>query len=179
MATRNGDDEEEAGGADRFLVLLRHGIAEEKTEAKPDEERGLTPEGHARMKMIAKGLERALPKAQAIYSSPLLRAVQTALWVSKGYRSRIKVKTTDALIPGASPSEFAEFIRTIKERRTIIVGHEPNLSEDVVELVGLPSGDGIELKKGGCYGVRVRADGSAVLEWLLSPRILRKLGEGE
>lgn len=176
MATRNADDEEE-GQRDRFLVLLRHGIAEEKTEAKPDEERSLTSEGHARMKMIAKGIERAFPKAQAIYSSPLLRAVQTALWVSKGYRSRIKVNTTDALIPGASTAEFAEFVQNIKDRRTIFVGHEPNLTENLTELVGLPSVAGFELKKGGCYGVRLRGDGTAVLEWLLSPRILRKLGE--
>jgi phosphohistidine phosphatase len=177
-ATRNADDEEE-GQRDRFLVMLRHGIAEEKTDAKRDEERSLTSEGHGRMKMIAKGIERAFPKAQAIYSSPLLRSVQTALWVSKGYRSRIKVNTTDALIPGASTAEFAEFINGIKERRAIVVGHEPNLSNNLTELIGLPSSDAVELKKGGCYGVRLRTDGTALLEWLLSPRILRKLGEGE
>ena len=178
MATRNQNDEEE-DAHDRFLVLLRHGLAEEKTDAKPDEERSLTPEGHARMKLIAKGIERAFPKAQAIYSSPLLRAVQTALWVSKGYRSRIKVNTVDALIPGAPTSEFADFIQGIEPRRTIIVGHEPNLSDNLSSLIGLPTGDGFELKKGGCYGVRLRSDGTAVLEWLLSPRILRKLGEAE
>lgn len=178
MATRNADDEEE-GPRDRFFVLLRHGLAEEKTEGKPDEERSLTSDGHARMKLIAKGLERAFPKAQAIYSSPLLRAVQTALWVSKGYRQRIKVNTAGALVPGASTKDFTEFIKSIQERRTIIVGHEPNLSQNLSELVGVSSGEGVELKKGGCYGVRLRIDGTALLEWLLSPRILRKLGEGE
>ncbi len=178
MATRNADDEEE-GPRDRFLVLLRHGIAEERSDAKPDEERSLTSDGHARMKTVARGMERAFPKAQAIYSSPLLRAVQTALWVSKGYRSRIKVNTTDALIPGATAAEFADFLKGIKERRLVLVGHEPNLSENLTELVGLPSSDVFELKKGGCYGVRLRSDGTAVLEWLLSPRILRKLGESE
>jgi phosphohistidine phosphatase len=178
MVTKNGDDEEE-GQRDHFLVLLRHGIAEDKAEGKSDHERSLTSEGHGRMKLIAKGLERAFPKAQVIYSSPFLRAVQTALWVSKGYRSRIKVNTTDALMPGASTAQFAEFIKSIKERRAIIVGHEPNLSENTTSLVGLPNGDGIELKKGGCYGVRLRQDGTALLEWLLSPRILRKLAEGE
>ena len=178
MATRNIDDEEE-GQRDRFLVLLRHGIAEEKSEGKPDAERSLTADGHARMKQIAKGLERAFPKAQAIYSSPLLRAVQTALWVSKGYRSRIKVNTTEALIPAASPSDFRKFVESIKDRRTIFIGHEPNLSEIMRALVGLAGGNGLELKKGGCYGVRLRTDGTAVLEWLLSPRILRKLSEGE
>ncbi|HEY3056731.1 MAG TPA: phosphoglycerate mutase family protein [Thermoanaerobaculia bacterium] len=177
MATRNVDDEEE-GQRDRFVVLLRHGIAEEKSEGKSDEERSLTSEGHARMKQIAKGLERAFPKAQAIYSSPLLRATQTALWVSKGYRSRVKVNTVDVLKPASSTKEIADFVAKIQERRVIIVGHEPNLSATLTRLVGL-SGEVFELKKGGCYGVRLRSDGTAVLDWLLSPRILRKLGEGE
>ncbi len=178
MATRNADDEEE-GKSDRFLVLLRHGIAEEKSDGKPDAERSLTVEGHGRIKQIAKGLERAFPKAQAIYSSPLLRAVQTALWVSKAYRSRVKVNTTDALIPGAPLSAFTEFVKSLRDRRAILVGHEPNLTENLTALVGLPGGHSLELKKGGCYGVRLRADGSAVLEWLLSPRILRKMSEDD
>lgn len=172
-------EDEEEGRRERFVVLLRHGIAEERTEAKADEDRSLTPEGHARMKQIARGLERAFPKAQVIYASPLLRAVQTALWVSKGYRSRVKVNTSDALIPGADPKEFIEFLASIKERRIIIVGHEPNLSDNLMELVGVTATRQFELKKGGCYGVRIYADGRALLEWLLSPRILRKLAETE
>lgn len=176
MSTQVADEEDE-GQRDRFVVLLRHGIAEDRVGDKTDEERSLTPEGHARMKQIAKGLERAFPKAQVIYSSPLLRAVQTALWLSKGYRSRVKVNTTDALIPGASTGQFADFIAGIQERRVIVVGHEPNLSENLLQLAGLSAGDHLELKKGGCYGMRLRQDGGAVLEWLLSPRILRKLSE--
>ena len=173
------DDDEEEGRRDRFIVLLRHGIAEERTGEKTDEERSLTPEGHARMKQVARGLERAFPKAQVIYSSPLLRTVQTALWVSKGYRSRVKVNTSDALIPGASPKEFVEFLNGITERRVIVVGHEPNLSDNLTDLLGVDGANRLELKKGGCYGVRLRPDGTVVFEWLLSPRILRKLAESD
>jgi phosphohistidine phosphatase len=179
MAAEDEDlrsDEEEDDKRDRFIVLLRHGIAEERVEGKTDEERSLTSEGHARMKQISRGLERAFPKAQVIYSSPLLRAVQTALWVSKGYRSRVKVNTTDALVPGATAEQFIEFINTIKERRVIVVGHEPNLSDNFGHMLSV-RGQRLELKKGGCYGVRVRPDGSVVFEWLLSPRLLRKLSE--
>jgi phosphohistidine phosphatase len=177
-ADRERDDEDEEGGRrDRFIVLLRHGIAEDKTPEKSDEERSLTQEGHARMKQIARGLERAFPKAQAIYSSPLHRAVQTALWVSKGYRSRIKVSTTDALAPAATPKEFVEFVKGLTDRRVIVVGHEPNLSDNLSELLGFKGP--FELKKGGGYGVRLRPDDTAQFEWLLSPRILRKLGEAD
>jgi phosphohistidine phosphatase len=176
MSTR--PDDEQIDEKDVLIVLLRHGIAEERTEGKADEDRSLTAEGHARMKQIAKGLAVAFPRAQAIYSSPLLRAVQTALWVSKGYRSRIKVNTTDAVVPGASPEEFTAFVKGLAQRRVIVVGHEPNLSANAMELVGITGGD-MELKKGGGYCIRVHTDGKGELEWLLSPRLLRKLGESE
>jgi len=168
--------EEKPSPAERFIVLLRHGIAEEASADKKDEDRGLTSEGHARMKEIARGLERVLPKAQAIYTSPLLRAVQTALWVSKGYKSRVNINTTDALAPGASAKELSAFMNSIAERRVVIVGHEPSLTRSLAVLTG--AGDTkLELKKGGCYGVRILGDGSATLEWLLPPRVLRKVGE--
>jgi len=162
---------------DRFIILLRHGLAEERVAGKKDEDRGLTADGHGRMKRIARGLEIALPKVNAIYTSPLLRAVQSALWVSKAYRSRAAVNTTDALAPGASRKDFLALVASIQERRAILVGHEPSLTENLRALTGLGRSPFAELKKGGCYGVRLTADGKNVLEWILPPRILRKLGE--
>jgi len=159
---------------ERFIVLLRHGIAEEATAEKKDEDRGLTSEGHARMKEIARGLANVFPKAQVIYTSPLLRAVQTALWVSKGYKSKVSINTTDALAPGVAAKQFLELLRKIEERRVIFVGHEPTLTKDMAALAGVDAKQ-LELKKGGCYGVRIAPDGTATLEWLLTPRVLRKL----
>ena len=159
-------------------MLLRHGIAEDRTPEKNDADRALTAEGHARMKQIARGLEAAFPRAQAIYSSPLLRAMQTALWVSKGYRSRVNINSVDALTPDATTDDFIKLIASIKESRSIIVGHEPNLTDNLRALLALGDSQSIELKKGGCYGVLLHNDGSAALEWLLPPRILRKMGGG-
>lgn len=161
---------------EQFIVLLRHGIAEEATPDKPDEARSLTPEGHARMKQIARGLERVLPRAQAIYASPLVRAAQSALWISKGYRLRAEVRTTEALAPEAGPDEFRTFVKGIAERRVILVGHEPNLTHSLHLLTGIDASK-LELKKGGAYGVLVHEDGRGELEWVLTPRILRRLGE--
>jgi phosphohistidine phosphatase len=162
---------------DRFIILLRHGLAEERETGKTDEDRGLTADGHGRMKQITRGLAIALPKVGAIYTSPLLRAVQSALWVSKAYRSRAAVNTTDALAPGASRKDFLALVASIQERRAILVGHEPTLTENLRALSGLGLSRLGELKKGGCYGVRLGANGKNVLEWMFPPRILRKLGE--
>lgn len=176
MGRPNDDIEGEFRTVHREVILVRHGIAEEPTASKPDEERSLTAEGHARMKKIARGLEEAFPKAQVIYSSPLLRAVQTALWISKGYRSRIKVKTTEALVPHARPEELVEFLKTITERRIVLVGHEPNLSTNLIHFTGAREMQ-VDFKKGAAAALQVVDDGEGILQWFLSPRILRKLGE--
>ena len=159
---------------ERFLVLLRHGEAEEAREGVDDAERALTSEGHARMKEIARGLEHLFPKAQAIYASPLKRAVQTAMWVAKAYRSRVKVEIGDALKPGVPFADFRAFVDAVPHKRIILVGHEPTLTDDALALLGVHV-SALELKKGGCYGIRLRPNATPVLEWLLSPRVLRRL----
>lgn len=170
------EDEEQEARGDRFVVLLRHGIAEAKGGPKPDEERTLTKAGHARMKQIARGLAEVFPKAEAIYSSPALRCVQTALWVSKGYRGKLSPQTTEVLSRNGTPGDLHALLGSLAERRMILVGHEPNLSAGLAELTGLNNSGSLELKKGGAYGVRLRADGSSALEWILTPRLLRRLG---
>lgn len=157
----------------RFLVLLRHGIAEERNMTKADGERELTEEGHRRMKEIARGLRKLLPKAEAIYSSPLVRCRQTADWVARAFDESIDVQTTEALAPDAEVAAFRELVAGISARRAILVGHEPTLTRFMLDLTAMKA-DGLELKKGGCYGVRVDA-AAAHLEWLLSPRVTRRL----
>ena len=83
-----------------------------------------------------------------------------------------------ALTPQSPPREFAELLRTISERRIIVVGHEPNLTANMLALCGLTNaGSRLALQRGGCYAVRIHGEEEGVLEWLLSPRILRKLAE--
>ena len=171
------DVEEEADHGDRSIVLLRHGIAEDAGPGQADEARALTPEGHARMKQIGKGLERAFPRAHTIYASPLLRAQQTAMWVAKAYRMRAKVETTEVLVPGATPRDLAEFLRSHTQRRLILVGHEPNLSTNLLALIRASESSALEFKKGGAACVRLNAAGMGVLQWMMTPRLLTKLAE--
>jgi phosphohistidine phosphatase len=154
---------------ERFLVLLRHGIAEERGADKPDAERELTDEGHRRMKEIARGLRKLLPKVEAIYSSPLVRCQQTAAWVARAYDETLAFETTEALAPDGELASFR-----IQVRRAILVGHEPTLTRFMLGLTRMKS-DALELKKGGCYGIRVDAQGAAHLEWMLPPRVTRRL----
>jgi phosphohistidine phosphatase len=145
----------------KFLVLLRHGIAEEKTAEKPDADRELTDEGRRRMKRTARALAELFTAAEAIYSSPLVRCVQTAEIVAKAYG--LEVKTSDALKPDGDVADARKLLPSADF--AIFVGHEPNLSAIMLDLTKM-RGE-IALKKGGCYGIKF--DGRAArLEWMLT-----------
>jgi phosphohistidine phosphatase SixA len=159
---------------EKFIVLLRHGIAEPHGARADDDARILTETGNRRMKQIGRGLAKLFPKAEAIYSSLLIRCVETAEWVEKGYGSSINVKTFDALKPDGTVDGVRALIDGSEARRIICVGHEPNLSTTMLAVTKMSSDGAIELKKGGCYGIRMFADGTAQLEWMLPPRVLRR-----
>ena len=99
---------------EKFIVLLRHGIAEPHGARADDDARILTVTGNRRMKQIGRGLARLFPKAEVIYSSPLIRCVETAEWVEKGYRSSIVVKTYDALKPDSGVDDVRNLINDSK-----------------------------------------------------------------
>ena len=156
--------------SEKFIVLLRHGIAEPHGSRADDDARELTDTGRRRMKEIAEGLRAIFPKAETIHSSPLIRCTQTAEYVAKAYGWKLEVRLTEALRPGG---EAGAFIEQLSERRAICVGHEPGLSELMLAITRMHADRAIELKKGGCYGIRIAEDGAAQLEWMLPPRALR------
>jgi phosphohistidine phosphatase len=159
------------------IILLRHGIAEDRSADGSDETRKLTAEGRARMREAARGLAELFPRIDAIYTSPLLRAEETAQIVSKALGRKASVTTTDALVPGADAKAFRKLLGESAHRRAIYVGHEPTLTSFFLALLGSRKPKGlVELKKGGCYVVTISADGSSALELVLAPRVLRRLG---
>lgn len=160
----------------RFVVLFRHGVAEERTGSKPDGDRSLTEEGHKKTRRAARGLHQLFSEADALFSSPLIRAMQTALWVTKAYGESLKVQVTDALLPMADPSELAELIASQEGRNIIAVGHEPHMTEALAHLVGASPSFAADLKKAGCIGIRLDESGRGTLEWMLTPGMLRRLG---
>ena len=64
--------------ATRELLLLRHGIAEERRVDLPDGRRALTPEGRQRSEAVLQCLVALGLGCDLLLSSPLTRARQTA-----------------------------------------------------------------------------------------------------
>lgn len=159
----------------RLIVLMRHGIAEARSDERADAERPLTMRGRGRARAAAMGLRRLVGRTDAIWSSPLLRAQQTADEVARAWRDRHTVRLVDELQPDTDPADLIALITSAAETRLILVGHEPLLSTVASGLLGkgpaLP-----ELRKCGCYGIGLPGESDAELRFLLSPRLLRRAG---
>lgn len=157
----------------QWIILLRHGIAEERGPDIPDDERTLTAKGRRRMRRSARGLAQLLPPIDIIASSPLRRCVETAHFVAA--RSDVsEVELLDELRPDADPQEFLRCLRQTNPPTAVYVGHEPLLSGLACSLLGIDRVVGFELRKGGCY-IFTTDDGKFRLQWLLAPRVLRSV----
>jgi phosphohistidine phosphatase len=174
MSKNDEEDEVQLRSREKFIVLLRHGIAQKRDGKKPDEVRSLTATGHHRMKDIGRALAGIFPKAEVIYTSPLLRCVQTAEWVSRGYRGKLELENKDALAPDGTLAAVRSLIASSPHHHIICVGHEPTLSAIMLALTAMQSEGEVELKKGGCYGIRMMDRKKGQLEWMLPPGILRR-----
>jgi phosphohistidine phosphatase len=156
-----------------LIVLFRHGIAEDKDGGKPDEQRRLTREGHREVKRVARSLAKLLPDAGAIYSSPLIRAWETAEWVAKAYDRSMDIETTPVLAPGSDSGELRGLLRRATVECAYFVGHEPHLTSLMLALTDMRTGGELSLKKAGCYGLTLEdADATARLRWMLAPAVM-------
>lgn len=177
----NAEEDAERGATEaqerreQLVILFRHGIAEDGSGEKPDADRALTRKGQKRMKRISRGLEGIQPKVDAIFSSPLLRAIQTAMWLRKRYGNKHDVEILDGLVPGSDPQAVIDVLRECP-RRVVLVGHEPHLTALMKAMVGMPAETPVKLDKGGCYGIRITPEGERTLEWVLPEKVLRRLG---
>ncbi|HLF28800.1 MAG TPA: phosphohistidine phosphatase SixA [Anaerolineae bacterium] len=153
------------------LYFLRHGLADwPNWDAARDDERPLTDAGAAKMKAEAKTIQRLDLKLDAILSSPLVRAWQTAEAVAK--RLNLEVNGEPALAPGFDVKRLRAIVRRHAQADALmLVGHEPDFSGTIAHLIG---GGRVVLKKGGV--ARVDLDSldplSGALVWLLAPKTL-------
>jgi phosphohistidine phosphatase len=145
------------------LVILRHAIAEELI--LNDFDRRLTLEGRARCRRVLRHYARCFEAPHIIFSSPLLRARQTARIASRVLD--LPVQRCDALRPGGAAFEW---LRAQPCEDLMVVGHEPDLSLLAARFLGL-SKPCFGFKKSGMALLEGRP-GQGELRWLLTPKWL-------
>lgn len=160
------------------LYLIRHAIAAERGSEWPDDsKRPLTERGMNRFKDAVKGLRRLDVVVDEIFTSPLVRARQTADIVAAGLDGKPPIKVLDALAPGHTPaSVMTQLARVAKRRRIALVGHEPELGELSAHLIG--AGRALPFKKGGVCRIdlgSLTSKRAASLIWFLPPNVMRQV----
>jgi phosphohistidine phosphatase len=160
------------------LYLVRHAIAAERGSEWPDDtKRPLTERGIGRFKEAVKGLRHLDVTVDEIFTSPLVRARQTAELLAAGLDGKPPVKVLEALAPGHSfASVMSQLAKVAKRRRVALVGHEPDLGELAAHLIG--AGRALAFKKGGVCRIDIgslatKRAGSLI--WFFPPQVLRQI----
>ena len=160
------------------LYVIRHGLAEERGDAWPDDtKRPLTGDGMSQLRKAARGLARLGVSVEVVLSSPFVRARQTAEIIAAGLDPRPSLVNVDSLAPDSTyAAVVADLEKHARKTRIAIVGHEPAIGELAARLIG--SRHPIEFKKGAVCRIDVDhlpPAGPGDLRWLLTPKILRAL----
>lgn len=163
------------------IYIIRHAIAElREAWEQPDEARPLTQAGRKKMKRIARGLARLGVKLSHLYSSPLVRAQQTAEILQAQFQLKSTAQT-QLLVPEANPADIIPWLNEHTENVALaLVGHEPHVSALLAYLLTGQTRAPMPFKKGGVALLEVNRPvvaGQCALRWLLEPRALALLGE--
>jgi phosphohistidine phosphatase len=156
-----------------LLDLLRHADAGDPMAWDgPDATRPLSDKGRKQCARLGDHLAGVGYEADAIISSPKIRAEQTAELVADRVKAKVRVddrlgsgldlETVDAIVDDAGDPE-----------RVLLVGHDPDFSELLAVLCGAA---GVTMRKGTFARIEVDrplVPGTGTLRWLLPPDALK------
>lgn len=155
------------------LYFVRHGAAGVREEWKGDDDkRPLTKAGKQQIQDVAETLVALNIIPDALLTSPLTRAVETADILAAHLHSPKKPQQDERLMPGFDTERLAEILVDYPNAAALmLVGHEPDFSSIIGDLIG----GRIVLKKGGLALVELTdiTDLSGELLWLIPPKLLR------
>src|SRR5262249_60987352 len=111
------------------IILFRHGPAERRDDPRwPDDlTRPLTARGAARTRRSARGVARHEPRADRVFTSPALRALESAQLLAAAL-GVAGPEPLASLAPGGAWREtFQRLSREPADATLALVGHEPEL----------------------------------------------------
>ncbi len=151
--------------------LLRHAHAgnPERWDG-PDDVRPLSPKGRRQAERLGALLAAAGVGPDRIFTSPKVRAAQTATIV--GAALGIAPVVDDRLAQGCDLADLDAMIEGSGAREPMVVGHDPDLSLLLSVLLGAR---GQVMRKGALATIDIRRPlrpGAGVLRWLVPPEVL-------
>ena len=155
------------------LYLLRHAHAGDPgTWDGPDDRRPLSDKGQKQADRLGRFLAGIGFEADAIITSPKVRAAQTAKLVAD--RLGLPVGEDERLAGEVSIGTLEAILHDVGDpARPVMVGHDPDFTELVALLCGAAR---VPMKKGTLARIDVSRPlepGSGTLRWLVPPDLLR------
>lgn len=151
-----------------IVILMRHAHAIEAAPGLADADRWLSGKGRKVARRVASWLGRPKRRPRAIWTSPLVRAVQTAEIVAGECDLTDDVSVCGELSPGRDPGDL---LRVLAQHQgaapLVLVGHEPSLSLIATSLLSDPTWSGF--RKGGLLAVEWAGSGNAERLYVLDP----------
>jgi phosphohistidine phosphatase len=119
------------------IYLVRHGDAVPEEDAGSDRDRWLSARGREAARVLGRLLREQGVAPDAIVTSPLPRAVQTAELLAHGLDYLTPVASLRCLEPSGQARAAAPVIRDLGAA-VLVVSHEPIISALAAFLVGAP-----------------------------------------
>ncbi|UCH27723.1 MAG: histidine phosphatase family protein [Trueperaceae bacterium] len=165
---------------ERTLYLIRHAQADERGPRYPDDSlRPLIKKGHRQAEVLAAAFETLELPLDRLFSSPYLRALETARPLEGAVQNQRRL---DTLQPLAS-SDYGELLSALSrqigpgDNAVACVGHEPYLSElTSLLLTGDPYRLDTRFRKAATVILQGPiAAGAMELHGMLTARMLKRL----
>lgn len=156
-----------------LLDLLRHADAGDPDAwDRPDAERPLSQKGRKQAERLGDHLAAIGFRAEAIITSPKVRAAETAELVAERIEGNV---TEDERLAGSLDLDAIEAILDAAgdPDEAMLVGHDPDLSE---LLSVLSAAAGVTMRKGALARIEIDRPlrpGGGTLRWLIPPDALR------
>ena len=154
------------------LLLMRHGEAVDSHHAPTDDERWLTDRGRRTVTSVGELLGRMDLRYRSVYTSPLVRSVQTAeilAGAKPGFDGPVRVHRALSIDVGTT-AQALEPIEDVRDDEAIImVSHMPKvgvLAAHVGRLAHAPS-----FVPGSVCLLEIQ-DGAGQMKWMLDPSTL-------
>jgi phosphohistidine phosphatase len=139
------------------LYLVRHAEAIERAGTSPDASRYLTTKGRLAFRKIARRVRKAGIAPDVIFTSSLLRSVQTAEILAERLKHKGAVVVAKELSPGFDLRDLRSLLSGAgNPMEAAFVGHEPDLGDLAATLLAFPGG--FPMRKGAVVALEV--DGS-------------------
>jgi phosphohistidine phosphatase len=155
------------------LYFLRHAEAHPGAD---DDARELTKRGEEQSREIGRFLRQVGVEFGAAYSSPLVRARQTAEIVleTTNADTDIELEITEALCNETTQAVFNRWLGQLPDKKHILlVGHAPSMPARVQRLLGIENNEALPMPKAGLACIKPDNPRQGTLKFFVSPKILR------